>query len=113
MPRVLLLLGEEGGRVLGRLDLLTLVLAHELVDEGVGGRRREVRIATPERHLDEARVADHVDLQPVEKSARQLTAPVPEVVKLGMMFEPQEVDDPVGESAALEQSLEGLELSLR
>jgi hypothetical protein len=89
---------------------------------------------TPERHLDEPSVSRNIDLQSVEKSVRQVTAPAGEVLRLGMMYEPQElddpgqsaalvklgviiepeeVDDPVGESAALKQSLEGLELSLR
>src|SRR5215467_14411816 len=113
LSRFLLLLGEEGCGGSGCLGLLTSMLAHELVHERVGDCRRERRLVTPERHLDEARVAEHIDLQPVEKGGRQLTAPAADLLKVGMMVEAQKIDDPVGESATLEQPLEGLKLSLR
>src|SRR5262249_20772913 len=60
-----------------------------------------------------ARVAEHIDLQSLQKGTRQLVAPLAELLKLRMMFESQDLDDMGGERATLQQSLEGLQLNLR
>src|SRR3977135_222610 len=80
---------EELGGVARRLLLLVEVLGDEGLGQGVRPLRGELRIPALKGDLDEARVANRLDLEPLQEGAGQLTRATAHPTEVGMSLEVQ------------------------
>jgi hypothetical protein len=113
LPRLVHLGGQEPRGVLARVFLVVELLGDDRVGHRVHDLRGQLGTAAVERDLDQPRVPDRLDLEPVEELLGQLPRPTSDRAKLRMVLEVQERDDPVGERAALQEAVVRLHLGLR
>ena len=113
LPGFIHLGGQEPRGVLARVLLVVELLGDDRVGQRVHDVGGQLGATALERDLDQPRVPDRLDPEPLEERVGQLPRPTSDRGELGLALEVHEPDDPVGERAALQEAVIRLQLGLR